>query len=553
MAAAEGGDGRVRLLEHEIERLRLLVPKLQQRKPKLIILDLNGLLLYRRMANESNVDRAADGGPSRPADTRVGAFNVWLRPHAASFLDFVLQKFHVAIWSSAKRQNILPLLKLLFPAGDGEDRVSFVWGQSECTDSGESHPDNVDRPLFFKEFSRVFSHPAHRGLYTEANTLLIDDDAYKAELNPPNTCISPRPYAGESAADDCAATNHGGLGPRAELRRWLGRLALVDSVPDFVASHAWPPPPPADERRERMSQRAALSQGGSGAAEERRVGARGNNDSNSSTLSDRSSRQRRPPTTAREDGAVYVSDLSCETTVDSLKQCLSQFGDVAKIEMKSNMKSNKVRRVPGYAFVDFVDSTSAQRAIDHSSGHAGLSCDGQSIAVAVRKAPRPEGSPLAATSARKERQPKPDQRGGKGRRSQANASGSSVKSNNNGGGRAGGNSGGGGGREKSAQGSGMQHAMGKDAEMAALVHALAEKNDSSYASSGGAQGGEGVSVSSEARLEVTTKLRTAALQGDVEGLKSAVQQALRLGLNSEVETGNEKLQKLQLQSHYAVN
>ena len=88
----------------------------------------------------------------------------------------------------------------------------------------------------------------------------------------------------------------------------------------------------------------------------------------------------------------------------------------------------------------------------------------------------------------------------------------------------------------------MQRAMGKDAEMAALVHALAEKNDSSYASSD--QGGGGSEVSSEARLEVTTKLRNAALQGDVEGLKSAVQLALGLGLASEAETGKVKLRRL---------
>eukprot|EP01044_Picomonas_judraskeda_P035521 COSAG03_NODE_15231_length_437_cov_1.136095_1_plen_74_part_01 len=41
---------RIRLLEHEVERLRLLVPTRPQREPKLIVLDLNGLLLYRRVA-----------------------------------------------------------------------------------------------------------------------------------------------------------------------------------------------------------------------------------------------------------------------------------------------------------------------------------------------------------------------------------------------------------------------------------------------------------------------------------------------------------------------
>jgi hypothetical protein len=235
---SSGGDGRARLLEKEVERLRLLVPTPAQRQPKLIILDLNGLLLYRRMAK----DAASGPQPPRPFDKRAGAFQVWLRPHAVSFLDFLLSRFHVAIWSSAQIQNILPLLKLLRPH-DGDAQLAFVWSQQECTDTGESHPENVHRPLFCKETAKVFEDPQHAGLFTPSRTLLIDDDAYKAERNLPNTCISPLPYAGETEEEDCqpGGAQRGGLGPKAELRHWLGRLALAESVPDFVAQHPWPP------------------------------------------------------------------------------------------------------------------------------------------------------------------------------------------------------------------------------------------------------------------------------------------------------------------------
>lgn len=229
---------RIRLLEHEVERLRLLVPKRPQREPKLIVLDLNGLLLYRRVAK----DAASAPPPPRPFDKRAGAFHVWLRPHAASFLDFLLARFHVAIWSSAQLQNVLPLLKLLRPH-DGDEKFAFVWSQEQCTDTGESHPENVHRPLFLKETSKIFEDPAHAGLFSAENTLLIDDDAYKAEHNLPGTCISPDPYEGETEEEECrpGGPHLGGLGPRAELRRWLGRLALAHSVTSFVGAAPWPP------------------------------------------------------------------------------------------------------------------------------------------------------------------------------------------------------------------------------------------------------------------------------------------------------------------------
>ena len=253
MPAEPGPEGRpdaerrARLLEIEVRRLRSLVPRAAQRAPKLIIVDLNGLLLYRRMAKDKGSQP-----PPRPADRRAGAFDVWLRPHAASFLEFLLQRFHVAIWSSAQRQNITPLLELLSGGGTPlEQRCAFVWSQQECTDTGEKHPENRHRPLFLKDFARVFDAPAHAGLYTSTTTLLLDDDAYKARNNPSHTCICPAPYSGETEDQEVL----GGLGPRAELRRWLGRLALADSVPAFVAGHPWPPtdapaPSPAPEPAE---------------------------------------------------------------------------------------------------------------------------------------------------------------------------------------------------------------------------------------------------------------------------------------------------------------
>ena len=208
-----------------------------------VILDLNGLLLHRCYAKDAGSSKAGESPlPARPFDARAGAFHVWLRPHAASFLEFLLARFHVAIWSSAQLQNIVPLIKLLRP-DDGDEKFAFVWSQAQCTNTGESHPENVHRPLFLKETSKIFDDPAHAGLFSPENTLLIDDDAYKAEQNLPHTCISPHPYGGETEEEECQAgsVHLGGIGPKAELRRWLGRLALAQTVTSYVAGTPWPP------------------------------------------------------------------------------------------------------------------------------------------------------------------------------------------------------------------------------------------------------------------------------------------------------------------------
>ena len=49
----------------------------------------------------------------------------------------------------------------------------------------------------------------------------------------------------------------------------------------------------------------------------------------------------------------------------------------------------------------------------------------------------------------------------------------------------------------------------------------------------------------DTRLEITKALRTAALAGDVGGLKLAIARAEHIGLESEAELGRERLSKLE--------
>jgi hypothetical protein len=126
------------------------------------VLDINGLLVDRTMA----VLRDAQDAAVEP-DLRVGAFHVYDRPGMRPFVHMLLARFVVGVWSSARQHNLRGMVSHIF--GAHEERLAFVWGQEACTYSGTS------------AFAAFGPH----------NTLLVDDDAYKAARNPPHTAIHP--------------------------------------------------------------------------------------------------------------------------------------------------------------------------------------------------------------------------------------------------------------------------------------------------------------------------------------------------------------------------
>ena len=61
--------------------------------------------------------------------------------------------------------------------------------------------------------------------------------------------------------------------------------------------------------------------------------------------------------------SVYVSNINWDTTQDQLGTFFSKFGVVKHV----NLKENKVRRAPGYAFIEFQDADSVRSAIDFAN------------------------------------------------------------------------------------------------------------------------------------------------------------------------------------------
>ncbi|GMN28962.1 hypothetical protein TIFTF001_044299 [Ficus carica] len=71
--------------------------------------------------------------------------------------------------------------------------------------------------------------------FFKSNTLLIDNKPYKALLIPLYSAIFPEEYSAENVNDDA-------LGPKGELRLYLGKLADADDIPYFVKRHPFGQP-----------------------------------------------------------------------------------------------------------------------------------------------------------------------------------------------------------------------------------------------------------------------------------------------------------------------
>ncbi|XP_062118157.1 uncharacterized protein LOC133831764 isoform X2 [Humulus lupulus] len=161
-----------------LERLNL-----GQRKRKLIVLALGGLLCHRVYRyDRSSVPR------SRLPDTSYGSILVYKRPYCEDFMKFCLDRFEVGIWSSAREWYLNNALDCIMEGLKG--KLLFAWDQNECTRSGFCTLEKKDKPLFLKDLNKLWQNKyLCKGTFSSSNTLLIDDKPYKALLNPSNTSL----------------------------------------------------------------------------------------------------------------------------------------------------------------------------------------------------------------------------------------------------------------------------------------------------------------------------------------------------------------------------
>jgi len=147
----------------------LLFLYLIRRRKRLLILDLNGVLVHREHISKLN-------GVDKSEAIRKDKIFIWKRPNVDEFLRWCSKHFDVAIWSSVKKHNLDPILETL------DIKPVFVWDQSRCV-KVTPHPDpNSDKPdCLTKPLHVLWKDP---WWYNSANTYIVDDCQYKMKCNP---------------------------------------------------------------------------------------------------------------------------------------------------------------------------------------------------------------------------------------------------------------------------------------------------------------------------------------------------------------------------------
>ena len=135
-------------------------------QPLLIVLDLNGTLLYRN-----------------------GATQFVQRPCVLQFLDYCFLKHRVMVWSSARPENVRMICSNLFKPTQ-RDAIVAVWGRDTLRLTKQEYSEKVQ---VYKRLETIWddtaiqqTHPWVGGRWGQSNTILIDDSMMKASGQPYN-------------------------------------------------------------------------------------------------------------------------------------------------------------------------------------------------------------------------------------------------------------------------------------------------------------------------------------------------------------------------------
>ncbi|KAG0637717.1 HAD-like domain-containing protein [Tuber brumale] len=188
----------------------LLKPQTLPRAPKqLLVLDLNGTLVYRRKGNTANPK---------------------CRPELDSFLDYIFTHFSVMVWTSAQPGNAHRMVNTIFTE-EQKKKLLTVWARDtlQLTPNQYREKTTVYKRLtriWAGEFKLHFPSPDQSDPgWDQTNTILIDDSSVKAAGQPYNLIRVPE-FVGD--------TDDGGSPVLPDCIKYLNELRFQDNVSAYI-------------------------------------------------------------------------------------------------------------------------------------------------------------------------------------------------------------------------------------------------------------------------------------------------------------------------------
>ncbi|KAI7466269.1 hypothetical protein KC367_g6407 [Hortaea werneckii] len=182
---------------------------LDKPRPLLIILDLNGTLLFRKSRGASFVGR----------------------PKVQEFLQYLLAKHKVMVWSSATPTNVELMCEKLF-APHQKDKLVGIWGRDKLHLSPTQYNQKVQvyKQLRWAwgDHSVASSAPPSTGEWDQENTVLIDDSEEKAASEPYNL-LKIDEYEGTAEQDEMDV-----LG---QVVEYIEKLSRQSNVSAYMRKH----------------------------------------------------------------------------------------------------------------------------------------------------------------------------------------------------------------------------------------------------------------------------------------------------------------------------
>ena len=157
-----------------IDRARQPVNIAHEPQRLLVVLDLNGTLLERKRTLQNRWKRSSV---------------ITARPGLTDFLRYCLDNHSVMIWSSARPANVETMCNKIFSEQDLTKLVG-MWGRDRLDLSSAEYNDKVQ---VYKRLEKVWTdkciqsqHPEPTGVWSQMNTVLVDDSVLKGSSQPYN-------------------------------------------------------------------------------------------------------------------------------------------------------------------------------------------------------------------------------------------------------------------------------------------------------------------------------------------------------------------------------